>query len=166
MADVQDLAQALLGRGWMLATAESCTGGLVAAECTSLAGSSDWFERGFVTYSNEAKIELLGVEPAQLEHHGAVSAETVRAMARGALDRSRADIAIAITGIAGPSGAVPGKPVGTVWLGWCIRGEQPGAHLLKLSGDRAEIRRKSVDAAVAKAAALAAAGSSPGARAS
>ena len=102
---VAPLADALRGRCWRLATAESCTGGLIAAACTALAGSSDWFERGFVTYSNEAKIEQLGVDPALIVAHGAVSAEVARAMVAGALAHSRADIAVAVTGIAGPGGA-------------------------------------------------------------
>ena len=115
-ADVAALGDTLRQRGWMLATAESCTGGLIAAACTALAGSSDWFERGFVTYSNEAKHELLGVPEALITAHGAVSAEVACAMAAGALAHSRAQIAVAVTGIAGPAGASPGKPVGTVWL--------------------------------------------------
>ena len=109
---VRALAAALLARGWRLATAESCTGGLVAAACTSVAGSSDWFERGFVTYSNEAKVESLGVDAALIAAHGAVSEEVARAMVRGALAHSRAQLALAVTGIAGPTGAVPGDDVG------------------------------------------------------
>ncbi len=103
---------------WRLATAESCTGGLIAAACTEVSGSSDWFERGFVTYSNEAKNECLGVPATLIELHGAVSEPVVRAMASGALRASYAQWAVAVTGIAGPGGAVPGKPVGTVWLAW------------------------------------------------
>lgn len=146
---VRALAAALLARGWRLASAESCTGGLVAAACTSVAGSSDWFERGFVTYSNESKIELLGVEPALLEAHGAVSEEVARAMVHGALARSRAQLALAVTGIAGPGGAVPGKPVGTVWLAW---GDASGirAERLQLAGDRAAVRAGTVAAALAR----------------
>jgi PncC family amidohydrolase len=113
-AAVDALAQALRARGLRLATAESCTGGLIAAACTAVAGSSDWFERGFVTYSNAAKSELLGVPPALIAEHGAVSAEVAQAMACGALQRAHAHCAVAVTGIAGPGGAVPGKPVGTV----------------------------------------------------
>jgi nicotinamide-nucleotide amidase len=114
---VADLAQALEQRGWCLATAESCTGGLIAAACTERAGSSHWFDRGFVTYSNASKTELLGVDAALIAAHGAVSEPVVLAMAQGALDRSEAEVSVAVTGIAGPGGAVPGKPVGTVWIG-------------------------------------------------
>ena len=141
---VHDLASALRARGWLLATAESCTGGLVAAACTAVAGSSDWFERGVVSYSNRAKTELLGVEPALLEEHGAVSEAVACAMATGALVRSAADVAVAVTGIAGPGGAVPGKPVGTVWLAIARRGESAQAGLLRLTGDRREVRAQSV----------------------
>src|SRR6185369_120862 len=110
------LAQVLLARGWMLASAESCTGGMIAAACTDLAGSSQWFERGFVTYSNEAKQEMLGVDPALIAQHGAVSEAVARAMAFGAVRHSRAQVGVAVTGIAGPSGGNPQKPVGTVWF--------------------------------------------------
>ena len=141
---VHELASALRGRGWLLATAESCTGGLVAAACTAVAGSSDWFERGVVSYSNRAKTELLGVEAALIEEHGAVSEPVACAMACGALVRSAADLAIAVTGIAGPGGAVPGKPVGTVWLATARRGESALAELLQLTGDRRAVRAQSV----------------------
>ena len=141
------LAEALRARGWRIASAESCTGGLIAAACTAVSGSSDWFERGFVTYSNEAKAEMLGVDPALLAEHGAVSEQVARAMAEGALARSRAQIAVAVTGIAGPTGAVPGKPVGTVWLAW---GDACGVRTecLQLAGDRAAVRRATVAAAL------------------
>ena len=138
------LASALRARGWTIATAESCTGGLIAAACTAVAGSSDWFERGFVTYSNEAKAELLGVPMALITAHGAVSAEVARAMAEGALAHSRAELAVAVTGIAGPSGATPGKPVGTVWLAIARVGAAAQAELLALAGDRAAVREQSV----------------------
>jgi nicotinamide-nucleotide amidase len=146
-ADLQALAAALRARGWRLATAESCTGGLLAAACTALAGSSDWFERGFVTYSNQAKTELLGVDPGLIQAHGAVSREVAEAMARGALRRAPVQLALSVTGIAGPGGAVPGKPVGTVWLGWGT------AHTvqtvcLQLAGDRAAVRAAAVAAAL------------------
>ncbi|MFO1292032.1 MAG: CinA family protein [Rubrivivax sp.] len=146
---VRTLAAALRTRRWRLATAESCTGGLVAAACTSVAGSSDWFERGFVTYSNEAKSELLGVPPALLAAQGAVSEEVARAMAQGALARSRAQLVLAVTGIAGPGGAVPGKPVGTVWLAWGGAADMR-AERLQLGGDRAAVRTASVAAALAR----------------
>jgi len=142
---VMALASALRARGWKIATAESCTGGLIAAVCTAVAGSSDWFERGFVSYSNEAKAELLGVPMALIQAHGAVSAEVARAMADGALARSRAQLAVAVTGIAGPGGATPGKPVGTVWLALArAGGDGAQAELLTLAGDRAAIREQTV----------------------
>ena len=142
------LAQALREGGLKLATAESCTGGLIAAACTAVAGSSDWFERGFVTYSNEAKTESLGVDAALIATHGAVSTEVARAMADGALARSRADLAVAVTGIAGPAGATPGKPVGTVWLAVARRGGATQTDLLELRGDRASIRAQTVEHAL------------------
>lgn len=146
--DLQTLAQALRACGWRLATAESCTGGLIAAACTSLAGSSDWFDRGFVTYSNEAKVQMLGVDPGLLARHGAVSQEVACAMAAGALRHSVADLAVAVTGIAGPGGAVPGKPVGTVWLATCVKGREASAQLLNLPGDRAAVREATVAEAI------------------
>ena len=142
------LATALRARGSQIATAESCTGGLIAAACTSVAGSSDWFERGFVTYSNEAKAELLGVPMALIETHGAVSAEVARAMADGALAHSHAGLAVAVTGIAGPGGATPGKPVGTVWLAVARAGSATQAELLTLAGDRAAVREQTVQRAL------------------
>lgn len=138
------LADALRSRGERMAAAESCTGGLIAAACTSVAGSSDWFERGFVTYSNEAKTEMLGVPAALIAAQGAVSEPVVRAMAEGALAHAYADWAVAVTGIAGPTGAVPGKPVGTVWLAVARRGEAPTVQLLQLGGDRAAVREQTV----------------------
>ena len=142
-------ANALLQRGMLVATAESCTGGWVAQELTAIAGSSAWFERGFVTYSNAAKEDMLGVAPATLATHGAVSEETAREMAAGALARSRADVALSITGVAGPTGGSPGKPVGTVCFGWCRRGEAPLSVREQFSGDRAAVRRQSVARALA-----------------
>jgi nicotinamide-nucleotide amidase len=135
---VAPLADALRARGWRIAAAESCTGGLIAATCTALAGSSDWFERGFVTYSNEAKIEQLDVDPALIAAHGAVSQPVAEAMARGALARSAADLAVAVTGIAGPDGAVP------VWLALARRGTALRAERLQLGGDRAAVRSQTV----------------------
>jgi nicotinamide-nucleotide amidase len=145
---VERLAAALRARGATLATAESCTGGLIAAACTDRAGSSEWFERGFVTYSNAAKVEMLGVPAALIEAHGAVSAEVAAAMAEGALARSPAGVAVAVTGIAGPGGATPGKPVGTVWLAVAERGSPADVSLLQASGDRAAIRAESVERAL------------------
>ena len=142
--DVQALAQALKQRGWMLATAESCTGGMIAAACTDLAGSSEWFDRGVVTYSYEAKTELLGVDAALIAQHGAVSEPVVRAMAEGAIAHSRAHIAVAVTGIAGPGGGSPAKPVGTVWVAIVLRGRPAACTLLQLKGDRAGIRTQTV----------------------
>ena len=143
------LADALRARGLKLATAESCTGGLIAAACTAVAGSSDWFERGFVTYSNDAKTELLGVDAALIATHGAVSEEVARAMAEGALLHSRAQLSVAVTGIAGPGGATKGKPVGTVWLALAQRGGATHSELLQFGGDRAAVREQTVHHALA-----------------
>jgi nicotinamide-nucleotide amidase len=141
---VAPLADMLRAKGWRLATAESCTGGLIAAACTTLAGSSDWFERGFVTYSNAAKVQQLGVDIELIAAHGAVSEAVVAAMVAGALVKSPADIAVAVTGIAGPGGAVPGKPVGTVWLALMRRGGAAQTECLQLGGDRASVRAQTV----------------------
>ncbi len=141
------VAAVLRRRSATMATAESCTGGLVAAACTSLAGSSEWFERGFVTYSNAAKTEMLGVPPALIVAHGAVSDEVARAMAEGALARSPAGYAVAITGVAGPGGGTPAKPVGTVWLAASRRDGETRSVLLQASGDRAAVRARSVQRA-------------------
>ena len=146
---VPSLAALLVQRGWMLATAESCTGGLIAAACTDLAGSSQWFERGFVSYSNAAKTELLGVPAALIAAHGAVSEPVVRAMAQGAVAHSAAQVAVAVTGVAGPSGGSPDKPVGTVWLGWHLAG-QTHTEMQIFSGDRAAIRAATVRHALAR----------------
>jgi nicotinamide-nucleotide amidase len=153
-SDVHLLGEALRARHAWLATAESCTGGLIAAACTSVAGSSEWFDRGFVTYSNAAKIETLGVDAALIERHGAVSQPVARAMAHGALARSHATIALAVTGVAGPGGATPGKPVGTVWLAWALQGDG-GDERLQLPGDRADVRAATVEAALRRALELA-----------
>ena len=135
----------------MLAAAESCTGGLFAAACTSLAGSSRWFERGLVTYSNDAKTELLGVPASLIERHGAVSAEVARAMAEGLLARSPATFTVAVTGIAGPDGGTPAKPVGTVWIATGARGADAEATLLEATGDRRQVRERSVVRALERA---------------
>jgi nicotinamide-nucleotide amidase len=135
---------ALKAHGAMLATAESCTGGWVAQCVTSVAGSSDWYERGFVTYSNASKEELLGVRRATLDAHGAVSEETAREMAAGALGRSRATLAVAVTGVAGPGGGTPAKPVGTVCFAWAARGQATRSATRSFPGDRASVRRQSV----------------------
>ncbi|HXQ51966.1 MAG TPA: CinA family protein [Stellaceae bacterium] len=131
-------------RSLKLATAESCTGGMVAAALTEIAGSSDVVERGFVTYSNAAKSELLGVPTALIEAHGAVSGEVAAAMAAGALSRAPVDLTVSVTGIAGPGGATPGKPVGLVWLGIARRGGAVATERHVFPGDRAAIRRASV----------------------
>ena len=131
-------------RGVNVATAESCTGGGVAQAITRIAGSSDWFERGFVTYSNVAKKEMLGVSGATLEAHGAVSEAVAREMASGAIARSTADVSVAITGIAGPGGGTREKPVGLVWFAWTHRGGAVQCRRFVLPGDREAVRRQSV----------------------
>ena len=140
----REVGARLQAAGALLATAESCTGGWVAQEVTAVAGSSAWFDRGFVTYSNAAKQEMLGVAAATLAQHGAVSEETAREMAQGALARSAAGVAVSITGIAGPGGAVPGKPVGTVCFGWARRGGAVASETRHFAGDREAVRRQSV----------------------
>ena len=134
----------LIDRGEMLATAESCTGGWVAQSLTAIAGSSAWFDRGFVTYSNAAKTEMLGVESKLIEREGAVSEPVVCAMAAGALQFSQARVAVAVSGIAGPTGGTPDKPVGTVWFAWQVGDKKPVARCEVLSGDRREVRRQAV----------------------
>jgi nicotinamide-nucleotide amidase len=134
-----ELAQALLARGWSLSTAESCTGGMVSAACTELSGSSAWFERGFVTYSNAAKTEMLGVPAELIAAHGAVSEAVAQAMATGALRHSTAQVALSITGVAGPTGGSADKPVGTVCFAWATP-SGVFSERLHLSGDRAAVR--------------------------
>ena len=145
--EVAALGDALRARGEHLGTAESCTGGLIAAACTAVAGSSDWFERGIVSYSNEAKAECLGVPPALVAAHGAVSREVALAMAQGLLSRAPVQWTVAVTGIAGPGGGTPDKPVGTVWLAWGRDGALQ-AERLQLDGDRSAIRRRTVEIAL------------------
>ncbi len=135
-------------RGLMLATAESCTGGWVAQVVTSVSGSSEWFDRGFVSYSNQSKQEMLGVKPETLEKHGGVSAEVVNEMATGALANSKAQVSVAISGIAGPSGGTPNKPIGTVWLGWAMEGTEPRSRSTHFAGDREMVRQQAVMAAL------------------
>jgi nicotinamide-nucleotide amidase len=132
----------------MLATAESCTGGWIAKMITDIPGCSAWFDCGIAAYSYEAKQALLGVRPETLTAHGAVSRETVLEMVSGALVTSGASIAVAVTGIAGPTGGLPGKPVGTVWIGWKRRGGYPQAELFHFDGDRDDVRRQTVAAAL------------------
>jgi nicotinamide-nucleotide amidase len=145
---VAPLADALRARCWRIATAESCTGGLIAATCTALAGSSDWFECGFVTYSNAAKTEQLGVEALLIAQHGAVSEPVVRAMAEGALLHSPADLVVAVTGVAGPGGGSADKPVGLVWLATAQRGGATQTERLQFGGDRAAVRSHTVQIAL------------------
>ena len=137
------LADTLRGSGRKLATAESCTGGMISAACTDVAGSSDWFERGFVTYSNEAKSESLGVDAALIATHGAVSEVVARAMAFGAISHSRAQVSVAVTGVAGPAGGSRSKPVGTVWFGFQVDSVL-SSEMRLFAGDRAEVRTATV----------------------
>jgi nicotinamide-nucleotide amidase len=139
----RQLADRLLAKQLKLVTAESCTGGMIAAACTDLAGSSAWFERGFVTYSNEAKHELLGVEERILRRAGAVCEGVARAMAEGALANSKAQVAVAVTGVAGPTGGSPAKPVGTVWFGFAVPGQRI-TEKQHFEGDRAAVRAATV----------------------
>ncbi|MCD6078243.1 MAG: nicotinamide-nucleotide amidohydrolase family protein [Ramlibacter sp.] len=141
------LADALLARGWKLATAESCTGGMIAAACTDLPGSSQWFERGFVTYSNEAKVDALGVDATLIAANGAVSEVVARAMAFGAIRHSLAQASVAVTGVAGPTGGSPDKPVGTVWFGFQVDGRLT-SEVRRFDGDRAAIRGATVQHAL------------------
>ncbi len=143
-----ELGEKLLARGWMLATAESCTGGWVGQLLTSLPGSSQWYERGFITYANAAKIEMLGVPEDTLATHGAVSEETASVMAAGALKHSHAQAALAISGIAGPGGGTPQKPVGLVCYGWALADGTVMSSTCRLDGDREEIRSRAVAAAL------------------
>jgi nicotinamide-nucleotide amidase len=143
----QQVGAALKAHGMTLATAESCTGGGVAQAVTMISGSSAWFDRGFVTYSNTAKEEVLGVAPDTLEQHGAVSEQTVREMADGALQYSRAQVALSVSGIAGPTGGTPEKPVGMVWFAWATK-DTVQAVCHQLSGDRDAVRAKSVQIAL------------------
>ena len=140
---VLSLSRLLLDKKLQLATAESCTGGLIAAACTDLAGSSAWFERGFVTYSNDAKMELLGVEERLLRRAGAVCEGVARAMVTGTLAHSHAQVAVAVTGVAGPTGGSASKPVGTVWFGFAVPG-QVATEKCQFSGDRAAVRAATV----------------------
>ena len=142
------VGQALKAKGWMLVTAESCTGGWVGEAVTMVSGSSEWFERGFVTYTNRAKEEMLGVAHETLAAHGAVSEEVASEMAAGALGRSLADVAVAITGIAGPGGGSAEKPVGLVWFAWAHRGGPAQCRRFLFRGDRAAVREQSVAVAL------------------
>jgi nicotinamide-nucleotide amidase len=145
---VERAAETLQASGEVLATAESCTGGWIAKACTDLAGSSEWFESAAVTYSNRAKQTLLGVSAATLERHGAVSRECALEMVAGVLARFEASVAVAVTGIAGPTGGTPDKPVGTVWIAWQRRGDEALAEVFRFGGDRDAVRRQTVAAAL------------------
>ncbi len=147
------LADSLVKNRQMLATAESCTGGMIAAACTDLAGSSVWFERGFVSYSNEAKTQMLGVAPGLIKEHGAVSEEVVRAMVQGAIAHSRAQVAVAVTGVAGPAGGSIAKPVGTVWFGFATP-MGVVTEMRHFEGDRAVVRAATVQHALQRLVAL------------
>ncbi len=151
----EETLEACRKAGVMVATAESCTGGLIAGCLTEIAGSSDVVERGFVTYTNEAKMELLEVPEDDLAAHGAVSPQVAEAMARGALQQSRADIAVSVTGVAGPGGGSAAKPVGLVYMGLCRRGEAPTHKKLNFAGNRSDVRRATVAEAIAALSALA-----------
>ena len=148
LALAADLGRVLGARHWHVATAESCTGGLVAGAITAVAGSSDWFERGFVTYSNEAKHEMLGVPVATIAENGAVSEAVAAAMAEGARSMGRAQCALAVTGVAGPGGGSAAKPVGMVCFGWVVEGAPARAATRHFAGDRAAVRSQSVVAAL------------------
>ena len=147
------IAKLLQNKGWMLTTAESCTGGMISAACTDLAGSSQWFERGFVTYSNESKTGLLGVDAALINTYGAVSEAVVRAMAAGAIRHSKAQASVAVTGVAGPTGGSAEKPVGTVWFGWSVGGVV-STEMICFKGDRAAVRAATVKHALTRLAGL------------
>ena len=142
------VGEALKSHGMMLATAESCTGGGIAQAITEVAGSSAWFERGFITYSNLSKQQMLGVRESTLKQHGAVSEMTVREMVAGALQHSAAQVAVSVSGIAGPDGGTAEKPVGTVWFAWGIRNGEAVAKRYQLSGNRAEVCAQAVHVAL------------------
>jgi len=141
---VERIAGLLESRSWRMATAESCTGGWIAKCCTDRAGSSSWFDRGYVTYSYAAKSDLLKVDPQTLERYGAVSEPVVKQMALGALEAAGVQATVAATGIAGPGGATPGKPVGTVWFAWCLVGREIRSECRVFSGDRDSVRLQTV----------------------
>lgn len=142
------VGEALKARGYFLATAESCTGGWVAKVVTSVAGSSQWFDRGFVTYSDASKQDMLGVTDDTLAQHGGVSEQVVREMAEGAVARSGAQVALAISGIAGPEGGTPAKPVGTVWMAWAAEGIETRCRATHFAGDRDMVRQQAVMASL------------------
>lgn len=144
-----EVGAALKARGFTLATAESCTGGWIGEVVTAVPGSSAWYERGFITYTNVAKCEMLGVPAVTLQKFGAVSEETVKAMVAGALANSHAQVAVAVSGVAGPAGGTPAKPVGTVCIAWGLEGSAPMAETRHFAGDREAVRRHSVERSLA-----------------
>ena len=144
----EQLGKLLKQKGWMLASAESCTGGWLGQAITAVAGSSQWYDRGFITYTNLSKQEMLGVSAMTLKAHGAVSEETVREMAQGALSHSGAQISVSVSGIAGPGGGMPKKPVGTMCIGWATTDGGLSSTTCRLGGDREEIRARGVAAAL------------------
>ena len=144
---IELLADLMPKKGLFLATAESCTGGMIASACTDLAGSSAWFDRGFVSYSNDAKTQMLGVDAALIAQHGAVSEPVARAMAFGAVRHSQAQVSVAVTGVAGPTGGSASKPVGTVWFGFSVQGMLT-SEMMHFDGDRAAVRAATVAHAV------------------
>jgi nicotinamide-nucleotide amidase len=146
----QELARVLKKNGWHLSTAESCTGGMVAASITELAGSSEWFERGYVTYSNQSKSEDIDVSQNLIEQHGAVSDQVARAMALGAKQNSGSDLSLSITGIAGPTGGSPEKPIGTVCFAWALANDQIVSETKYFEGNRQQIRQQACDFSLRK----------------
>ena len=150
---VAQLAQQLSQKGWLMATAESCTGGLIAGACTERPGSSQWLDCGFVTYSNRAKSAMLDVPAALIAAHGAVSEPVARAMAQGAIAQSQAQVSVAVTGVAGPDGVSASKPVGTVWFAWQVAG-QLHSEMMRFDGDRHAVRQATVQHALRRLLAL------------
>ena len=148
---VEQLSELLIKRDWMMATVESCTGGMISESITRVPGSSVWFERGFITYSNDAKQELVGVSSESLRDHGAVSSAVAREMAAGGIQSSRADLAVSVTGVAGPDGGSEEKPVGTVWIAWADRNGKVIDQGYLFSGDRQQVRLASAQSAFAGA---------------
>ncbi|WP_371818542.1 CinA family protein [Polynucleobacter sp. MWH-CaK5] len=146
----QDLARVLIKNNWHLSTAESCTGGMVAASITELTGSSEWFERGYVTYSNQSKSEDIDVSQNLIEQHGAVSDQVARAMALGAKQNSCSDLSLSITGIAGPTGGSPEKPIGTVCFAWALANDQIVSETKHFEGNRQQIRQQACDFSLRK----------------
>lgn len=146
---IEQLSRILINKGWYIACAESCTGGWVAKLFTDLAGSSGWFERGYVTYSNRAKQEMLGVSAKSLDDFGAVSEEVVRQMALGACQQAATQVSLAISGIAGPTGGSKEKPVGLVWFAWCVNGQLETCSKI-FAGDRNAVRQQAVEVSIDK----------------